>query len=95
MNSLNKIPVYGDRMVERIGARKAASSSLFIPGMFFEEMGIIYLGPVDGGDMKGIMKLLREASHIDGPVLVHVMTHKGAGIRPQSASGEIPRYRAV
>ena len=82
MNSLNKIPVYGDRMVERIRRTKSGIKQLFIPGMFFEEMGIIYLGPVDGGDMKGIMKLLREASHIDGPVLVHVMTHKGAGYPP-------------
>ena len=82
MNSLNKIPVYGDRMVERIRRTKSGIKQLFIPGMFFEEMGIIYLGPVDGGDMKGIMKLMREASHIDGPVLVHVMTHKGAGYPP-------------
>ena len=82
MNSLNKIPVYGDRMVERIRRTKSGIKQLFIPGMFFEEMGIIYLGPVDGGDMKGIMKLMREASHIDGPVLVHVMTHKGAGYLP-------------
>lgn len=82
MNSLNKIPVYGDRMVERIRRTKSGIKQLFIPGMFFEEMGIIYLGPVDGGDLKGIMKLMREASHIDGPVLVHVMTHKGAGYLP-------------
>lgn len=82
MNSLNRIPVYGDRMVERIRRTKSGIKHLFIPGMFFEEMGIIYLGPVDGGDIKGIMRLLREASHIDGPVLVHVLTHKGAGYVP-------------
>jgi len=45
-------------------------------------MGIVYLGPVDGGNLHGIVKLLREASHIDGPVLIHVMTHKGAGYAP-------------
>lgn len=82
MNSLNKIPVYGDKMVERIRRTKSGIKHLFIPGMFFEEMGIIYLGPVDGGDIKGIAKLMREASNIDGPVLVHVMTHKGAGYAP-------------
>lgn len=82
MNSLNKIPVYGDKMVEKIRRTKSGIKQLLIPGMFFEEMGIIYLGPVDGGDIKGIVKLLREASHIDGPVLVHVMTHKGAGYAP-------------
>ena len=45
-------------------------------------MGIIYLGPVDGGDLKGIVRLLREAAKIEGPVLVHVLTHKGAGYEP-------------
>lgn len=82
MNSLNKIPVYGDKMVERIRRTKSGIKQLFIPGMFFEEMGIIYLGPVDGGDIKGIVKLMREASNVDGPVLVHVITHKGAGYAP-------------
>ncbi len=82
MNSLNKIPVYGDKVVEKIRRTKSGIKQLLIPGMFFEEMGIIYLGPVDGGDIKGISKLLREASHINGPVLVHVITHKGAGYAP-------------
>lgn len=50
--------------------------------MLFEELGIIYLGPVDGGDIKGILKLLQEASRVDGPVLVHVITHKGTGYAP-------------
>lgn len=82
MNSLNKIPIYGERMVQRIRKTKSGIKQLFIPGMLFEEMGIIYLGPVDGGDIKGIMKLMREASNIDGPVLIHVMTHKGSGYLP-------------
>lgn len=82
MNSLNKIPVYGDKMVQRIRKTKSGIKQLLIPGMLFEEMGIIYLGPVDGGDIKGIQKLMREASRIDGPVLVHVLTHKGAGYPP-------------
>lgn len=82
MNSLYRIPVYGDRVVERIRRTKSGIKQLFIPGMLFEEMGIIYLGPVDGGDIHGIMKLMREASNIDGPVLIHVITHKGAGYPP-------------
>lgn len=81
-NSLNKIPVYGDKMVEKIRRTKSGIKQLLIPGMLFEEMGIIYLGPVDGGDIRGITKLLREASNIDGPALVHVITHKGAGYLP-------------
>lgn len=82
MNSLKKIPVYGDKAVEKIRRTKSGIKQLLIPGMFFEEMGIIYLGPVDGGDIRGIEKLMREASRIEGPVLVHVMTHKGAGYAP-------------
>ena len=81
LNSLNKMP-YGDKMVSKIRKTKSGIKQLLIPGMFFEEMGIVYLGPVDGGDLHGIVKLLREASHIDGPVLIHVMTHKGAGYAP-------------
>ena len=65
MNSLNKIPVYGNKMVERIRKTKSGIKQLFIPGMLFEEMGIIYLGPVDGSDMKGILRLLKEASNIE------------------------------
>lgn len=82
MNSLNKIPVYGDKVVEKIRRTKSGIKQLFIPGMLFEEMGIIYLGPVDGSDIKGITRLMREASHVDGPVLIHVLTHKGAGYLP-------------
>lgn len=82
MNSLNKIPVYGERMVKRIRKTKSGIKQFLIPGMLFEEMGIMYLGPVDGGDYKAIEKLLKEAMHVDGPVLVHVMTHKGAGYAP-------------
>ena len=81
LNSLNKMP-YGEKMVSKIRKTKSGIKQLLIPGMLFEEMGIVYLGPVDGGDLHGIVKLLREASHIDGPVLIHVMTHKGAGYAP-------------
>lgn len=82
MNSLNKIPVYGERMVRKIKKTKSGIKQLFIPGMLFEEMGILYLGPVDGNDLHGIEKALKEASNINGPVIVHVMTHKGLGYAP-------------
>ncbi len=81
LNSLNKMP-YGERMVSKIRKTKSGIKQLFIPGMFFEEMGIVYLGPVDGGDLHGIVKLLKEASKVEGPVMVHVITHKGAGYVP-------------
>ena len=82
MNSLNQIPVYGERMVMRIRNTKSSIKQLFIPGMFFEEMGIIYLGPVDGSDIGEMCRIFEEAKRVDGPVLVHVITKKGAGYLP-------------
>ena len=82
MNSLNQIPVYGERMVKRIRNTKSSIKQLFIPGMFFEEMGIIYLGPVDGSDIGEMCRVFEEAKRVDGPVLVHVITKKGAGYLP-------------
>lgn len=82
LNSLNKIPVYGERMVRRIRMTKSGIKSLFIPGMLFEEMGLIYLGPVDGSNISEMRKTFAEAKRVDGAVLVHVLTHKGAGYLP-------------
>lgn len=82
MNSLNHIPIYGERMVRHIRNTKSSIKQLFIPGMFFEEMGIIYLGPVDGSDIKEMCRVFDEAKRVDGPVLVHVLTKKGAGYGP-------------
>ena len=69
-------------MVKHIRNTKSSIKQLFIPGMFFEEMGIIYLGPVDGSDIKEMCRVFDEAKRVDGPVLVHVLTKKGAGYGP-------------
>ena len=82
MNSLNRIPVYGERMVKRIRNAKSGIKQLLVPGMYFEEMGIIYLGPVDGSDIKAMCKEFSEAKRVRGPVLVHVITKKGDGYLP-------------
>ena len=50
--------------------------------MIFEDMGIMYLGPVDGHDIDAMLKVFQEASQVPGPVLVHVLTKKGYGYRP-------------
>ena len=55
------------------------AKQLFVPGMLFENMGILYLGPVDGHDTAAMVKVLKEASRLQGPVLVHVITKKGKG----------------
>lgn len=82
MNSLNKIPVYGERVVKRIRRTKSGIKQLFIPGMLFEEMGLIYLGPVDGNDIQAMCRTFAEAKRVDGAVIVHVLTKKGAGYLP-------------
>ena len=82
MEMLNHIPNVGPKMVKRIRNTKSSIKQLLIPGMFFEEMGIIYLGPVNGNDIAGMRKVLAEAKRVEGPVLVHVLTQKGAGYAP-------------
>lgn len=80
--SLSKIPVYGERMVKRIRNAKSGIKQLFVPGMFFEEMGLMYLGPVDGSDIHQMCKVFSEAKRVRGPVIIHVITHKGEGYAP-------------
>ncbi len=81
-NSLIKIPVYGERMVARIRRTKSGIKQLFIPGMIFENMGITYLGPVDGHNIGELLRVFREASKVNGAVVVHVITKKGKGYLP-------------
>lgn len=82
MKSLHKMPVCGDKLIESIRNTKSSIKQLLVPGMLFEEMGIITLGPVDGGNIKELIKIFQEAKRVNGPVLVHVMTKKGAGYEP-------------
>lgn len=81
-NCLSKIPVYGERIVEKIRKTKSGIKQLIVPGMLFENMGIMYLGPVNGHDITGMAKVFREASKYQGPVLIHVLTRKGKGYLP-------------
>ncbi len=81
-NSLNKIPIYGERIVSHIRRTKSSIKQLFIPGMLFENMGITYLGPVDGHNISGMLRIFREASKVNGAVVVHIITQKGKGYLP-------------
>ena len=56
--------------------------------MLFENMGLTYLGPVDGHNMRQMMKLFNEAKRVEGPVVVHVLTEKGRGYGPASSHPE-------
>lgn len=82
MDSLQKIPVYGERMVKRLRKTKSSIKQLFIPGMLFENMGLTYLGPVDGHNIAQMVSAFKKASRVNGAVIVHVITKKGMGYRP-------------
>ena len=81
-DTLKKIPGQGERIVYRIRKTKSGIKQLIVPGMLFENMGITYLGPVDGHDIKALYKTFREAKRVDHAVLVHVITKKGKGYEP-------------
>ncbi len=81
-NTLNKIPVYGGKLVRGLRNTKQGIKQFFVPGMFFEEMGITYLGPVDGYNIPRLMRVFQDAKRVNGPVLVHVLTKKGKGYAP-------------
>lgn len=81
-DTLNRIPGVGKNIVSSIRKTKNSIKQLFVPGMLFEEMGITYLGPVDGHDLKALCRTLKEAQKMNHTVLVHVLTKKGKGYAP-------------
>ena len=87
--ALNRIPVVGSGMVEKITRTKNSIKQLVIPGMLFENMGITYLGPVDGHDIRSLVTIFREASKINRSVLIHVKTKKGRGYGPAEKHPDI------
>ena len=82
--TLKKVPKVGTALVDTVRKTKSSIKQLIIPGMLFENMGLTYLGPVDGHNMRQMMKLFNEAKRVEGPVIVHVLTEKGRGYRPAS-----------
>ena len=81
-NSLNKIPGLGPAAIKQIHKTKDSLKRLMIPGMFFEDMGLTYLGPINGHDCNRMIQVFQEAKRVSGPVLVHVKTEKGRGYEP-------------
>ena len=79
--SLSRIPG-GSHLANQLKKTKSGIKQLFIPGMLFENMGITYLGPVDGHDIGKLQDILNKAKKVKGAVLVHVLTRKGNGYVP-------------
>ena len=74
-----KIPVFGKPFVRLIQRTKRSIKQLIIPKMFFEDIGMTYLGPVDGHNIQELENILRLSKQVENPVLIHVLTKKGKG----------------
>jgi len=80
-NLLNIVPPIGKSLHKYIEKIKDSVKQLVVPGMFFEEMGFTYLGPIDGHDVGGLIEVLERAKRMKGPILIHVVTKKGKGYK--------------
>ena len=80
-NTLKEMPK-GNKVVEGIRKAKSSFKQLVVPGMFFEDMGITYLGPVDGHNISAMLRMFQEAKRVRNTVIVHVITQKGKGFEP-------------
>ena len=72
----------GKEMVESIRHVKRNVKHMVVKGAYFEDLGLTYMGPIDGHDIGRVVRMLREAKNVKGAVLLHVLTHKGKGYEP-------------
>ena len=80
--SLSKMNAIGEELERNIRRAKSMLKQVFIPGMLFEDMGITYLGPIDGHNIAALTEVIEDAKQVEGAVLIHVMTEKGKGYEP-------------
>lgn len=80
--SLSKMNAIGEELERNIRRAKSMLKQVFIPGMFFEDMGITYLGPIDGHNIEALTEVIEDAKQVEGAVLIHVITEKGKGYEP-------------
>lgn len=79
---LGRVPMFGDPAERMLAQLKEGVKAGFLGGMLFEELGIRYVGPIDGHDIGLLRKYLRMVRELPGPVLLHVVTEKGHGYKP-------------
>jgi 1-deoxy-D-xylulose-5-phosphate synthase len=92
--TLGRTPVVGGAMYETLHGVKKGLKDIVAPQGMFEDLGLKYVGPVDGHDVDAVERALRRARVYGGPVLVHVITQKGRGYAPALAN-EADRFHAV
>jgi len=86
---LKRIPKIGDKVAKAAEKAKDGLKYLLVPGLWFEELGFTYLGPIDGHDQTLTEQVLEQAKQKKGPVLVHVVTRKGKGFGPAEKNPDI------
>ncbi|MCO7126596.1 1-deoxy-D-xylulose-5-phosphate synthase [Sporolactobacillus shoreicorticis] len=79
---MKKIPAFGGKIASAAERLKDRLKYLLVSGVFFEELGITYLGPVDGHNLSALMDSFNYAIKKKGPVIIHVLTQKGRGYKP-------------
>ena len=90
---ISSVPLIGQYLTYIIKKIKKTLKQLFIPGMYFEEIGLKYIGPIDGHNIEELEDIFRKAKNIDEPVLIHVITKKGKGYKFAEESPE--QYHGV
>ncbi len=83
---LKHIPAVGWPMIKVARAVEEALKKVFFPGLVFEELGIRYIGPVQGHSLGSLIEVLKKAKSYNGPVLIHCVTQKGRGYHPAQAN---------
>lgn len=78
---VKRIPFFGFKAFKAAKRLEESLKSLLIPGIFFEELGIRYFGPIKGHNINELISMLRNISTLKGPVILHVVTKKGKGYR--------------
>ena len=75
------IPVAGEKLARGVKRSKDSIKQMLVPGMFFEDLGVTYIGPIDGHDIELMSATFEKAFQLDRPIIVHVKTVKGKGYK--------------
>ncbi|HRZ67892.1 MAG TPA: 1-deoxy-D-xylulose-5-phosphate synthase, partial [Candidatus Omnitrophota bacterium] len=76
---IKRVPWYGFRVYRAAKKLEESMKGMLIPGMLFEELGLRYIGPIDGNNLEGMIKTIDGALRLEGPILIHALTKKGKG----------------
>ncbi len=86
---LSRIPGIGPNIARAAGRLKDTVKYLMVPGMWFEELGFHYIGPVNGHELESLVQVLGNARRMKGPVLIHTITEKGRGYEPARQNPDV------